>query len=182
MKTFFLLLAATLAFVSVDSAYARGSGGNWLLGMDLSYISSKTETETGGLKSTSESTNTLYDLSFGGMLGANLYVGAMYSTKNDKSLSTSTNGSATGVSIGYVFDSGVHLTGTYFLTATDENYKKGSGYEIDLGWRSFISSSFFVGAKLAMRSLKYTENATILGFQSVTSTTTLPYISFGFGF
>lgn len=182
MKKFLILLVAALALVPVNSAHARGGGSSWLLGIDLSYISAKTEAEASGLKSTSESTNTLYDLSFGGMLGSNLYVGAMYSTKNDKSLSTSTNGSAMGASIGYVFDSGVHLTGTYFLSATDGEYKKGSGYEIDLGWRSFISSSFFVGAKLAMRSLKYTENETIPGFESVTSTTTLPYISLGFGF
>lgn len=184
MKKFYLMLVLAFAIAPINSAHARGgSGASWLLGLDLSYLSSKVESVRNGNTTTNtDSTNTLYDLTFGGMVGSNLYVGAIYSTKSDKDLSTNTSASAMGASIGFVADSGVHLTASYFLSATDGDYKKGTGYEVDFGWRNFISSSFFVGAKLAMRSIKYTENETVSGFESLTHTTTVPYISLGLGF
>lgn len=187
MKKTYLFLITLLSFIPLNSALAKGGGGSsWLLGIDLSYLSSKTETDVSGTTATAETATTFYDISFGKMLGANIFLGALYSTSNDKttgaSVSTTTSGSATGASLGYIFDSGVFLTATYLLSATYDDYKKGTGYQIDLGWRSFLSSSFFVGAKLATRSIKYTENETISGFNSLTTTSTMPYISLGFGF
>ncbi|MBL7543047.1 MAG: hypothetical protein JNL11_04485 [Bdellovibrionaceae bacterium] len=187
MKKFYsaiIVLAVVLA--PMDSVHARSGGQSWLLGLDLSYIASKTETVINGNTGTGESGTTYYDLSLGYFLGSNFVVGGIYSTLNRKNpgatVSTSTSGNALGAMAGYVFDNGIHLTGSYFLSATDDEYKKGSGYEVDIGWRSFVSNSFFVGAKMAYRSIKYTELQGSPGFESQTHTTTLPYISLGFGF
>jgi hypothetical protein len=184
-KFYFIALVLMLAISPLHQANAKG-GQSWLLGLDLSYLSNKAESVAGGTTTTGELSSTFYDLSLGYMLGSNLYVGGVYATRNDKStgatLSTSTNGSAMGAAIGYVADNGFHITGIYYLSATDDEYKKGSGMEVDLGWRTFVSSGFFVGAKLAYRSIKYTENASISNFTSYTHTTTMPYITLGMGF
>lgn len=187
MNSFKFICVAILLYVApINIAYAKGSSGSWLLGMDLNYSTTKVESVVSGTTTESESGTTFYDLILGTMIDANLYVGGIYSTVNNTSkgasISTSTTGSALGASVGYVFDNGLHILGSYFLSATYQDYKRGTGYEVDLGWRSFVSGSFFIGAKLAYRSLKYTENTTITGFESYTNTSTLPYISFGFGF
>lgn len=185
-KFYYKALVFAMLLVPFDSALARGGGQSWLLGIDLSYLSNKAESVVSSTTSTAESSTTFYDVTLGYMLTPNVLVGGIYTTKNTStkgaSLSTSTNGSAAGASVGYVFDNGVHISGSYLLNAVDDEYKKGSGYQIDLGWRSFLSDSFFVGAKLAYRSIKYTENQTLAGFTSLTNTTAMPYISIGFGF
>lgn len=188
MKRFyFMALILGLTFASFEKVQARGGSSNWLLGIDLSYLAAKSETTVSGVTTVgSNQSTTFYDLTLGYLLGDNLYVGGIYSTKNysDKgaSISTSTSGNAMGASIGWVFGSGFHITGSYFFSATEGEYKKGSGTQADLGWRSFIAGSFYVGAKLTMRTLKYTEYAPTAGFESTTTTNTLPYISLGFGF
>lgn len=180
------ILIFILCLAPLDKSLARGSDGGWLFGFDLSYLSFKSESVASGVTSETESNATYYDATLGYMISSNVMAGAILATKNttDKgaTLSTSTSGSATGASLSYIFDSGVYITGNYFLTATDQEYKKGSGIGVDLGWRSFLSGSLFIGAKLSYRSLKYTENQTISGFESQTNTTTLPYISLGFSF
>lgn len=182
MKKFFTILILALALVPVNS-YAKGGGGGWLLGIDFSYLTSKTESVTGGVTTSGESSTSIYDLSFGSAMSSGLYIGALYSTRSDKSGSTTTTGSAMGPSIGFIGDSGFNIIATYILSSTDGDYKKGSGYQIDLGWRSFLSSSFYLGTKLSVRSIKYTENTTLSSaFDSITFNTTTPYVVLGFGF
>jgi hypothetical protein len=182
MKKFYAILFLALALVPVNS-YAKGGGGGWLLGIDLAPVSSKTETTTSGVTATSESSTTVYDISLGNVMSSGLYLGVLYSSQSDKSDSTTTSASAMGASVGFIGDSGFNIIASYILSATYGEYKKGSGYQIDLGWRHFLSSSFYAGAKVSMRSLKYTENETLpSGFESTTYTTTIPYLVLGFGF
>ena len=188
MKKFYLLaLVLMLTLAPLDKVYARSGGQDWLLGIDFSYLANKTETTVSGATYTdSDYSTTFYDLSLGHLIGSNLYLGGIYSTKNYSSkgatVSTSTSANAMGASVGWVFDNGVHVTGSYLLSATDGEFKKGSGMQVDFGWRSYLSGSFYVGAKLTYRSIKYTEYAAVAGFESLTDTNTLPYISIGFGF
>lgn len=187
MITMMVLSALVFAFAP-QKAEARGSGmDGWLIDFDLSYMSSKEESKVSGATGDSQSATTYYDVNLGYVMSNGLYVGGVYGAKNYSSsgsatVSTSSSASAMGASVGYAASNGVYINATYFLSATDQDYKKGSGMGVDLGWRSFMSSNFFVGAKLSYRSLKYTENTTIAGFESRTSTTTLPYLSFGFTF
>lgn len=182
MRKFYAILFLALALVPVNSAHAKGGGGGWLLGIDFSYLTAKTEVASGGVTASSETSINIYDVSLGNVMSSGLYLGALYSTRSDKSTETTT-GSAMGVSLGFIGDSGFNIIASYLLSATDGEYKKGSGYQIDLGWRHFLSSSFYLGTKLAIRSVKYTENATLPAtFESVTYTTTTPYVVLGFGF
>ncbi len=185
MKKFYSALLVVLLLAPFNSAFAKG-GQAWNLGVDLSYLSNKTETASSGNTASSQSSTTFYDLSLGYMISDSVMVGAMYATKNSKddgaTVSTSTPASALGAMIGYSFSNGVYFSGTYFLSATDGDYKKGSGYNIDFGWKYFMGSSFYLGAKLAYRSLKYTENDSLPALDSITQTTIVPYLSLGFGF
>ncbi len=182
MRKFYAIIILVLALVPVNSAHAKGGGGGWLLGIDFSYLSSKVDVVTSGVTSSGESSSNIYDVSLGNQMSSGLYLGALYSTRSDKATDTTT-GSAMGVSFGFIGDSGFNIIATYFLSATDGDYKKGSGYQIDLGWRHFLSSSFYLGTKVAVRNLKYTENETLSsGFESVTYATTMPYVVLGFGF
>lgn len=182
MKKIFAVIVLALALAPVNSAYAKGGGGGWLLGIDFSHISSKAETVSGGVTASAESSTSIYDVSFGSLMSSGLYLGVLYSTQSAKDTITTT-GSAMGVSVGAIADNGFSLIATYILSATDGEYKKGSGYQIDLGWRHFLSSSFYLGTKVAIRSLKYTENTTLSSsFESTTYSTTIPYVVLGFGF
>jgi len=182
MKKFFAVLVVALALVPVNSAHAKGGGGGWLLGIDFSHISSKAETVTSGVTASGESSTSIYDVSIGSLMSSGLYLGVLYSTQSAKSTDTTT-GSAMGVSVGAIADNGFNIIASYILSATDGEYKKGSGYQIDLGWRHFLSSSFYLGTKVAVRSVKYTENETLSSsFESITYTTTIPYVVLGFGF
>ena len=186
-KIYFMLFLLALIFNPSQQAQARGGGQDWMLDIDLSYLSYKSEASVNGTTSSGESSTTYYDITLGYMLSSNLMVGGIYATKNYKdssgaTISTSTSANALGATLGYVFENGAYLNGTYFLSATDDQYKKGSGFGLDLGWRTFTSGSFFIGGKLSYRSLKYTENTAISGFESQTNTSTLPYLTFGFGF
>lgn len=182
MKKFYGALVVLLLLTPFNSAFAKG-GQSWLLGVDLSYISTKTESVGSGSTTTSNGSATYYDLVLGYYVGSNTAVGLMYSTKNYKddgaTVSSSTPANATGAMVNYTFDNGIYFTGAYFLSATDNTLKKGSGYEIDFGWRHFISNSFFLGSKVAYRSLKYTD---VPGLDSYTITTMMPYISLGVAF
>lgn len=188
MKIFyFIALVLALALAPIEMVHAKGGSQSWLLGIDLSYLANKQESVVNGVTATgNDNSTTYYDLGLGYLLGSNLYVGGIYSTKNYSSkgatVSTSTSASAMGASVGWVFDNGFHVTGSYLLSATDGDFKKGSGIQMDFGWRNYVSSSFYVGAKLTYRSIKYTEYALMSGFESHSDTTTLPYISIGFGF
>jgi hypothetical protein len=182
MKKFYTFLALALLLLPTSS-FAKGGGSGWLLGIDLAPVSSKTETVTSGTTSTSESSSTVYDISLGNTMGSGLYLGLLYSGQSDKNGSISTTASAMGASVGYIGSSGFSLIAHYILSATNGDFKKGTGYQIDLGWRAFLSSSFFMGTKISMRSLKYTENETLSSaFESVTYTTTIPYLVLGFVF
>ncbi|OYZ13482.1 MAG: hypothetical protein B7Y39_17550 [Bdellovibrio sp. 28-41-41] len=184
MKKFYAFLFLALALVPVNSYAKGGGGGGWLLGVDLAPVSSKTESTTSGVTGTSESSSTVYDISLGNVMGSGLYLGALYSSQNDKSdSSTTTTATAMGASVGFIGDSGFNIIASYILSATNADYKKGTGYQIDLGWRHFLSSSFYMGTKISMRSVKYTENETLSsGFESLTYSTTIPYVVLGFGF
>lgn len=186
MKSKFLCLIVLLSnLLPLNNAFAKSGNYNWLLGVDLSYLSIKSEAAANGETVSSERGNTLYDLSLVYFV-ASAYIGAIYTTTNTTNtaltLSANTSGNALGASAGYAFDNGTYITISYLITATNQDYKKGSGSQIDLGWRAFLSSAFFIGTKLTLRTIRYAENNTISGFDTHSDKTILPYLSFGFSF
>jgi hypothetical protein len=183
MKKFYAILFLALALVPVNSFAKGGGGGGWLLGVDISYIVSKTEAVYSGTTTSSESSNNIYDISIGNAMGSGVYFGLLYSTKSFKDTDSSSSASAMGPSIGYIGERGFSIVATYILSATDADYKKGTGYQIDLGYRSYLAPNFYMGAKFAMKSVKFTENETLSSsFESLTYNTTIPYLVTGFSF
>jgi len=100
-------------------------------------------------------------------------VGGIYSiSSNDSSNSSRTS---YGISAGYYSDKDFYLNAHYFLSSKYKfngttEYTKGSGYEIDLGFLSKITSSFYVGLMVAHKSFSYSE-MTVNGVSSSTSAT-----------
>lgn len=86
--------------------------------------------------------------------------GAIYSMSSSDD-STNQSRSSYGLSAGYYSDRDFYLNFHYFLSSkrglgTGSEYNKGSGYEIDLGFLSKVTSSFYVGLCLAMKNFNYT--------------------------
>lgn len=179
-KFYFIALVFMLAFAPLSKVHAKGGNDGWMLGFDINQQTAKSETASGGTTASSDEVSiTSYDVGLGYVMGSGLYVGGLYNGATSKVGDTSTTANGMGASLGYVFGPGLHFTGSYILSATNGEMKKGSGLQMDFGWRTFVSGSFFLGAKLSYKSLKYTE---VSGVDSVTVTGTQPYVSFGFSF
>lgn len=88
--------------------------------------------------------------------------GAIYSqSANDSSSASRTS---TGLSAGYYSEKDFYINVHYFLNSKFSDagveYSKGSGYEIDLGFVSKITSSFYAGLVIARKQFKYSEQTT----------------------
>lgn len=86
--------------------------------------------------------------------------GLIYSmSSNDAS---DANRASYGISIGYYSEKDFYLNYHYFLSSKysfggGNEYSKGSGYEIDLGFLSKVTSSFYVGLLMGIKNFNYTE-------------------------
>lgn len=87
--------------------------------------------------------------------------GVIYSqSANDSSSASRTS---TGISFGYYSEKDFYINVHYFLNSKFDfgngtgEYSKGNGYEIDLGFVSKITSSFYAGLVIAQKNFKYTE-------------------------
>jgi hypothetical protein len=98
--------------------------------------------------------------------------GVIYS----QSASDSSDASRTsyGVSTGYYSDKDFYINLHYFFgskyTFGNTEYSKGSGYELDLGFVTKITSSFYAGLMFGRKEFKYSESTTNLGFPGGTTT------------
>ena len=99
--------------------------------------------------------------------------GVIYS----QSASDSSDASRTsyGISTGYYSDKDFYINLHYFFgskyTMGATEYSKGSGYEIDLGFLTKITSSFYAGLMFGRKEFKYSESTTNAGFPGAPSTT-----------
>ncbi|MBY0554491.1 hypothetical protein K2P97_08180 [bacterium] len=87
--------------------------------------------------------------------------GAIYSLSSNDSSDASRN--SFGLSLGYYSEKDFYMNLHYFLTskynrgAGGAEYTKGNGYEFDVGFLSKITSSFYVGLLVAIKSFTYNE-------------------------
>lgn len=98
--------------------------------------------------------------------------GLIYSqSAND---SSSSNRTSTGLSLGFYSEKDFYINVHYFLNSKysfgSSSYSKGNGYEIDLGFVSKITSSFYAGLVIARKEFKYTELTSPIGVSSVEAT------------
>lgn len=178
-----IVLMAVIGLLMNSNAWAArgGSMSGFLLGLDLSYAQGEAEVKTASSTVKSKSTVTSYDVNLGYVSAMDLYLGVIYSTANSEDeLSTKTEASIYGPSVGFFFGPGFSIIGSYLLGGKYETYKDGTGFQADLGWRSELGKGFFLGAKMSYKTIEYkhkTDSDTKLK-ESVVK----PYISLGFLF
>jgi hypothetical protein len=87
--------------------------------------------------------------------------GVMYSlSAND---SSNANRSSYGLSLGFYSEKDFYLNYTYFYSSKYSfggTEYKGNGYEIDLGFLSKVTSSFYVGLMFAIKNFSYSDSVT----------------------
>jgi len=187
MRSIKLISVAAFIFSLVSmAAEARGgsSGGDeWVFNPAFMYLYSNTT--DGG--STSTTSRVLADISLGYKFSSPIYLGGLYSydstsTTSSSSTTTDTFGSY-GPSLGLLTDN-VYLIFTYFVASTEttsnHSYSSGSGFQVVLGYKFDMGSSWGLGPQVNYRSLAYTKdgNSTVDHHY----TTLLPYVSLWFTF
>jgi hypothetical protein len=113
--------------------------------------------------------------------------GLIYSlSSNDAS---DANRSSYGVSAGYYSDKNFYMNLSYFISSkyalgNGTEYTKGNGYEVDLGFLSKITSSFYAGLLVGIKNFSYSEQSSGGGSSSVSAThkEVVPMFSFAVDF
>ena len=98
-------------------------------------------------------------------------IGGIYSISSNDS--SDSNRTSLGLSAGYYSEKDFYLNAHYFFSSKykfngNSEYTKGTGYEIDLGFLSKVTSSFYVGLMVAHKSFSYSE-VSVSGVTSSTS-------------
>ena len=158
-------------------ASAKIPRGKLLLDASLYYVTLKTQ-NGGGSESTS--TSSLYDIRFGKIFQNGIYLGAIYTMRSHSTDSVTESGNAAGVSAGYMGSGGFFIQGHYLLTATNGDYKKGSGMQFAAGYKVDLSDNWLLGVEITQRMITYKENTSIdVDFKT---TELYPMISLGRAF
>lgn len=93
-----------------------------------------------------------------------------------QSASDSSDASRTsyGASVGYYSEKDFYINYHYYFASkynmAGTEYSKGSGYEIDLGFLSKVTSSFYVGLVMAIKHFNYTEQTSAGVSSSINAT------------
>ncbi|QDK43944.1 hypothetical protein DOM22_01575 [Bdellovibrio sp. ZAP7] len=130
-------------------ALAEGMGKLGLL-----YMSSSSE-DSGA---ESKSTRTLYDVAlYYKFQGSPWVLGGLYQNDAQASDSTTVNRTSYGVSGGYMTrkESGGYLLATYFVSSTYGDYKEGSGFQIDFGYK--VPTKIPLAFQLSYKSYDYSK-------------------------
>lgn len=178
-----LLLASSLAFTV--TAHARGgSGGSGVMfTLNGFYNTDKTQTQSGGATTTSDTKGAVYDVKLGYLEGDGWYLGGMYTSRSHDAGGSSTAGSATAGSIGYVGSMGFYAMAHYIFSATEgTNYKQGSGYQGDLGYLTAINGSFIVGVEVTYRTITYKKDENNAALDHYTHDEVMPMLTLGYLF
>lgn len=143
-----LLLSAGSSFFS---SYAMANG----MGKIAGTYSSHTSTDGGG---SSKASRMIYDVgAYYKFQGGGWVAGALY--QNDSaSGDLSANRTSYGASAGWMSprESGFFVIGTYFISSTYEEFKDGTGYQIDVGYK-FTPRQIPFGLQLSYKNYDYSK-------------------------
>lgn len=127
-----------------------------------------------------DQTITLYDIKIGYVTTGGFYFGGEYAGRNETTPGGTTNGGTSAAGLGYFFGNGFGLRGFYRWNETWGAYKSGSGYQIDFGYMTSVSSNFYLGIQLSRRETTFKTNDSLAAFDYWRRTETYPMLSFGF--
>ncbi len=180
------VFASTMIMAATVQARGGGGGGSGvLLDLNLNYGSSKTDDINSGVTThQTDTTSAIYDVKLGYLSGSGLYLGGIYTSRSDSVLNAAgTSASAMGASVGYMGSAGFFITGHYLLSATNGEYKEGTGMQADLGYKAGLGNGWMLGAELTYRSITYKKNSTLAAtFESRQTTEVMPMVSVGYMF
>lgn len=184
MKTLFIL-SFILVFTQSANSKTIGKDGEpgFILGMSTYYYSLSADSGSGSTKAT----YSIYDIKGGYANSKGLYLGGIYTSRNDDIGGTSaTAGSELGASAGYFGRSGFHFVGHYIFSAalgsSSGSFEDGSGLQAEFGYLTDASSTFFIGVDISYRSLTYKKQAGAVLANSYKQTELFPQLSFAFTF
>ncbi len=171
-----------LSFLLSASAACADLFKSTLVSLNTIYVSR--DYDDNGVKSTSKQTDTDFRLT---RIEKGWSYGVVYAlSSNDSSSSSRTS---YGLSAGLFSEKDFYLNVNYFLSSKynlgfGTEYTKGSGYEIDLGFLSKVTSSFYVGLALAIKNFTYSEQTSFLGTTSISAThkDVMPMFTFAVSF
>jgi hypothetical protein len=110
-------------------------------------------------------------------------VGGLYTSRSNNVLDQSgTNGSATGVSLGYMGAAGIFLQGHYLTNASYGTFSEGTGVQADVGYKAGMGSGWLLGGELSYRSISYKKQSDNAGLDTYKITEVIPMISIGYLF
>jgi hypothetical protein len=153
-----------------------------LVSLNTIYVSR--DYNDNGVQSSLKETDTDFRLT---RIEKNWAYGVVYAlSSNDSSQASRTS---YGLSLGYFSEKDFYMSLNYFLASKynlgfGSEYSKGSGYEIDLGFLSKVTSSFYVGLALAIKTFSYSEQVTggVATSVSATHKDVLPMFTFAVNF
>jgi hypothetical protein len=130
----------------------------------------------------SESKTGIYDIKLGKIFPRGWYLGGLYTSESNSLLNQSgSSGSALGASGGYFAGNGLFAVAHYLLQASTSSAKEGSGYQLDFGYKTEISSNLYFGAEITLRNVTYKKLESGVDINT-TVQRTLPMISIGYLF
>ena len=164
---------------------ARFGGDGVLLDINLYYVLGKSETKLNGLptQQTTDVQSTIYDVKLGYIFPISWYLGVIHSQRSDGLLyNYGSYGSAEGVSVGYLSYMGPYFMVHYLLQANRGEYSKGSGVQIDIGYKFEVSDRWVFGLEMTQRTLTYNKADTNAALEYYKVTEVFPMASIGYLF
>ncbi|MBC7742444.1 MAG: hypothetical protein H7061_09615 [Bdellovibrionaceae bacterium] len=179
---FLIIFLVTLGFTPFLLAKNIGNEGDttYVAGMSVFYYNQATESGSGP---GGHATHTIYDLKAGRASNKGLYLGVIYSSRNDDLAGAAAAGSHLGASIGYFGRSGLHAVAHYIAAASlgsAGGFTKGTGLQADFGYLASATSNFFIGVDISYRSISYQEQGGVALASPFKQTELFPMLSFAF--
>lgn len=178
MKNVFLLILMTISSLSASADLSRST----IFSLNTIYIDR--DYNNNGVTSKSKQTDTDLRLT---RVEKNWSYGAIYALSSNDS--SDANRTSCGLSVGYYSEKDFYMNLNYFLSSKysfngSSEYSKGSGYEVDLGFLTKITASFYAGILIGIKNFSYSEQRIggVTSDVSVTHREVLPMFTFAVNF
>lgn len=153
------LIFAVVATLALSASFAQaedGGGGGGVMISESAYFWNSTQND-GTTKTTY--TNNIYDGKVGYLTSVGIYLGGIYTSRNDNNGGTNQRGSSGGGSLGFFTTHGFYLMGHYIATADYGNFSEGKGYQADFGCILHLIGPIFAGGEINYRSITYQKDS-----------------------
>lgn len=178
MKNIILLILSMAASLSARADLSRST----VFSLNTIYIDR--DYNDNGVTSKSKQTDTDLRLT---RVEKNWSYGAIYALSSNDS--SDANRTSYGLSVGYYSEKDFYMNFNYFLSSKysfngSNEYSKGNGYEVDLGFLTKVTSSFYAGILIGIKNFSYSEQKIggVTSDASVTHREVLPMFTFAVDF